>query len=58
MTIAPHTARKIFAVSKYQNGCSLAKVKQLLNHSDEAVTVLYAMADQLTARHTRHNKNK
>lgn len=56
MTIAPHTARKVFAVSKFQNGCSLAKVKQLLNHTDEAVTVLYAMADQLTARHTRRHK--
>lgn len=53
LTIAPHTARKIYAVSKYQSSGSLAKVQQLLNHSDEAVTMLYAMADQITARHTR-----
>lgn len=53
LTIAPHSARKIYAVSKYQNGYSLQKVQQLLNHNDEAVTVLYAMADQLTARKTR-----
>lgn len=57
LTIAPHTARKLFAVSKYQTGHSLKKVQQLLNHSDEAVTVLYAMADQLTARHTRRHKH-
>lgn len=53
MTVAPHTARKIYAVSKYQSTGSLKKVQQLLNHSDEAVTVLYAMADQINNRHTR-----
>lgn len=53
LVIAPHSARKIFAVSKYQSGHSLQKVQQLLNHSDEAVTLLYAMADQLTEKHTR-----
>lgn len=54
LVVAPHTARKLYAVSKYQNGCSLQKVQELLNHSDEAVTVLYCMADQITARkHTR-----
>lgn len=53
LTIAPHSARKLFAVSKYQTTGSLQKVQQLLNHSDEAVTVLYCMADLITAKHTR-----
>lgn len=53
LSISPHTARKIYAVSQYQRGRDLYKVQQLLNHSNEAVTMLYAMADQLTARHTR-----
>lgn len=48
--ISPHTARKIYAVSKYQKYQDLAKVKQLLNHDDEAVTMIYAMADMITAR--------
>lgn len=48
--VSPHTARKVYAVEQYQRSGSLRKVKELLNHSDEAVTVLYAMADVLTAR--------
>ena len=51
--ISPHSARKIYAVSKYQSGHSLHHVQRLLNHSNEAVTMIYAMADELTARRTR-----
>lgn len=44
--ITPHTARKVFAVEEFeQSGGNLQRVKQLLNHSDEAVTMLYAMAN-------------
>lgn len=53
LTISPHTARKIYAVSQYQKQGSLAKVQRLLNHSNEAVTMIYAMADEMTARRTR-----
>lgn len=57
MQISPHTARKIYAVGEYaRSGGDLHKVQQLLNHSSEAVTMLYAMADTLTAR--RHGKRK
>lgn len=45
--IAPHTARKIYAVQDYRAHGSLERVRRLLNHSDEAVTALYALADQL-----------
>lgn len=45
--IAPHSARKIFAVEAYHAAHDLAKVQRLLNHSDEAVTMLYALADQM-----------
>lgn len=48
--ISPHTARKVYAVEAYQRSGSLRKVQQLLNHDDEAVTRLYALADVLTAR--------
>lgn len=43
--ITPHTARKVYAVEEYRRTGSLAHVRQLLNHSSEAVTMLYAMAD-------------
>lgn len=56
VNVAPHSARKIFAVGEFQRTCKIATVQKLLNHSDEAVTYLYAMADELTERHIK-NKN-
>lgn len=48
--ISPHTARKVYAVEAYQRTGSLKRVQELLGHSDEAVTQLYALADLLTER--------
>lgn len=48
--ISCHTARKIYAVSEYKKDFSVARVKKLLNHSSEAVTMIYAIADELTKR--------
>lgn len=48
--IAPHSARKIYAVQDYHAHHSLQRVQRLLNHSNEAVTMLYAMADQLSRK--------
>jgi integrase len=48
--VSPHSARKIYAVGEYRRTGSLQRVRELLNHEDEAVTMLYAMADQLTER--------
>ena len=56
VNISPHTARKIYAVGEYKSTCKLATVQKLLNHSDEAVTMLYAMADVLTEKHTKGKK--
>ena len=56
LVIAPHSARKIYAVGEFQRTCKIDTVKKLLNHSDEAVTILYAMADDLTAKHTKNKK--
>ena len=44
------SARKLYAVSEYRRTGSIERVKELLNHEDEAVTILYAMADQLERR--------
>lgn len=57
LQVSPHTARKIYAVDKYKESGSIAKVKELLQHSNEAVTILYAMSDQLTERRL-HAKKK
>nr|CDL66361.1 unnamed protein product [uncultured bacterium]CRY93928.1 hypothetical protein [uncultured prokaryote] len=49
LQLSPHSARKIFAVSEFRKHKNLDRVKQLLNHSSEAITILYAMADNLTS---------
>lgn len=49
--ISPHSCRKVWAVRAYQeSGGDLKRVQKLLNHESEAVTMLYAMADQLHQR--------
>lgn len=48
--LGPHSCRKLFAVSLYRETKSLEVVRRALGHSDLAVTLLYAMADELTAR--------
>lgn len=49
--ISPHSCRKVWAVNAYrESGGDLKKVQRLLNHDSEAVTMLYAMADQLSKR--------
>lgn len=45
--VSPHTMRKSYAVDEMRRG-GLKRVQQLLNHSDEAVTMIYAMADAIT----------
>ena len=50
VTISPHTARKVYAVDAYQRSGSAAAVQRMLNHGDEAVTMLYIMADEVTRR--------
>lgn len=47
--IGPHTLRKVYAVRKFQDtGGDLRAVQKALNHDDQAVTMLYAMADHLS----------
>ena len=48
-SITPHSARKVYSVEKYRaSGGDLKKVQRLLNHDNEAVTMLYALADELS----------
>lgn len=48
--LTPHSARKYFAVQEYKRSGSISHVKELLNHSNEAVTMVYALADTINTR--------
>lgn len=48
--IAPHSMRKAYAVEEFKRHGDLKKVQKLLNHSNEAVTMVYAFADVLERR--------
>lgn len=50
MNLAPHSARKVYAVELMSKYGDIERVRRALNHSSESVTMLYAMADRLTHR--------
>lgn len=57
--LSPHSLRKMYAVDFYQrSGCDLKKVRDLLNHSSEAVTMIYALADVMTSKKHGLDKRK
>lgn len=56
--VSPHSARKLYAVNAYKRTGNMKQVQHLLNHSSEAVTMLYALADQITARELEKKKKK
>ena len=45
--VAPHSARKVYAVDLLAKYGDIAKVQRALNHSGPSVTMIYAMTDQL-----------
>ena len=45
--VAPHSARKVYAVDLLAKYGDIAKVQRALTHSGPSVTMIYAMADQL-----------
>lgn len=60
--IAPHSARKTYAVEKFRDG-GIATVKRELQHNDISTTMLYAFADylddaQITRTNVRYNGAK
>lgn len=48
--LTPHTLRKVYAVRLYEKYGNIAKVRKALNHSNDAVTMIYALADHLQAK--------
>lgn len=52
--VGPHSARKVFAVELLGKYGDIDRVRRALNHSSEAVTLIYAMADrQLESKQRR-----
>lgn len=52
--VAPHSARKVYAVDLLHKYGDIDRVRRALNHSSPAVTVIYALADmQLQSRNSR-----
>ena len=57
--VAPHSARKVYAVELMHKYGEIAKVRKALNHSSEAVTCIYALADmQLEAKFRKRRSKK
>lgn len=48
--VAPHSLRKIYAVEEYAKHGNLKRVQKLLNHSNEAITQIYAFANIVDKR--------
>jgi integrase len=56
LVVSPHTCRKVYAVERFRKTGNLKEVQQLLNHSSEGVTAIYAMADIMTERKLKGKK--
>lgn len=55
--VAPHSMRKVYAVELLQKYGDIARVQKALNHSNEVVTMIYALADmQLTAKFRKRRR--
>ena len=44
--VGPHSARKVYAVELLSKYGDIDRVKRALNHSSEAITLIYALADR------------
>lgn len=53
LNIAPHSMRKVYAVDLYKRTGDLKKVKEALNHDNDVVTILYALADEVSKKRKR-----
>ena len=52
--VGPHSARKVYAVDLLAKYGDIERVRRALNHSSEAVTLIYALADrQLESKNKR-----
>ena len=48
--LSPHSLRKVYAVELFRKYGDLKRVQKALNHDNEVVTIIYALADELQKR--------
>lgn len=56
--LTPHSVRKIYAVKLYEKYGNIAKVRKALNHSNDGVTMIYALADHITEQQKGNKKSR
>lgn len=56
--VAPHSARKVYAVKLLEKYGDIDRVKRALNHGGIEVTLIYAMADKQLAAAGRRRRSK
>lgn len=56
--VAPHSARKVYAVELMKKYGDIDRVRRALNHSNESVTLIYAMADQQLAAKNKRRRSR
>lgn len=56
--IAPHSARKCYAVGLMDKYGDIGRVQKALNHSSAEVTMLYACADKLLEQKNRRRRRR
>lgn len=54
--VGPHSARKVYAVELMERYGDIDRVRRALNHNSEAVTLIYALADQQLRSKTRRRR--
>lgn len=54
--LTPHSIRKIYAVKLYKKYGNIKKVRDALNHSNDTVTMIYALADHIQENQSKKNK--
>lgn len=58
INVGPHSARKVYAVRLMEKYGDIAKVTRALNHSDQNVTMIYALADKLLTDKARKPRRR
>lgn len=56
--VAPHSARKVYAVDLMEKYGDIEKVRKILNHQYPSTTLIYAMADKLLQQKNSRRRAK
>lgn len=54
--VGPHSARKVYAVELLSKYGDIERVRRALNHSSEAITLIYALADRQLASNLKRRR--